>query len=251
MLNIVSVEKRFGEILALSGITVSFDRDETVGLIGPNGSGKSTLVNVVTAMYGPDSGQILFQGKDIANSKPHRISRMGIARTFQNLRLFTRMTVLGNVEAAQYGMPGNGFFQFLPADRQNARNLRRKAEWALVQVGLQDVRNRLAGSLPLPQLRRLEIARILARDPELVFLDEPAGGMTPAESEDMARLIADCVTPNRTCIVIEHKMELIVHVCARVCVLNAGHLIADGVPGEVFALRAVMEAYLGRAAAHA
>ncbi len=251
MLNLLSVEKRFGEHRALSGITTFFDRNETVGLVGPNGSGKSTLVNVVTAMYGPDGGRVLFQGADITNDEPHRVSRMGIARTFQNLRLFPRMTVLGNVEAAQYGMPGNGFFHFLPADRLVARNQRQKAEWALVQVGLQDVRNRLASSLPLPQLRRLEIARILARDPELVFLDEPAGGMTPAESEDMARLIADCVTPNRTCVVIEHKMELIVHVCARVCVLNAGRLIADGGPGEVFALPAVIEAYLGRAAANA
>ncbi|MCY4140081.1 MAG: ATP-binding cassette domain-containing protein, partial [Rhodobacteraceae bacterium] len=175
MLNLMSVEKRFGELPALSGVTAFFGRNETVGLVGPNGSGKSTLVNVVTAMYGPDGGRVLFRGADITNDEPHRISRMGIARTFQNLRLFPRMTVLGNVEAAQYGMPGNGFFRILPADRRIARNLRRKAERAVVQVGLQDVRNRLASSLPLPQLRRLEIARVLARDPELVFLDEPAG----------------------------------------------------------------------------
>ncbi|MDE2791870.1 MAG: ATP-binding cassette domain-containing protein [Paracoccaceae bacterium] len=251
MLNLVSVEKRFGELHALSEITISFGPNETVGLIGPNGSGKSTLVNVVTATYGPDAGQILFRGTDITSHEAHRISRLGIARTFQNLRLFQRMTVIGNVEAAQYGMPGNVFFRFRPDDRRNARNFRQKAEWALEQVGLQDVRNRLASSLPLPQLRRLEIARILARDPELVFLDEPAGGMTPTESEDMARLIADCVAPNRTCIVIEHKMDLIAHVCARVCVLNAGQLIADGDPEEVFVLPTVIEAYLGRAAAHA
>ena len=202
-------------------------------------------------MYGPDGGQVLFQGVDITNHEPHQVSRMGIARTFQNLRLFPQMTVLGNVEAAQHGIPGNGLLQFLASERHVARKLRQKAEWALVQVGLQDVRDRLASSLPLPQLRRLEIARILARDPELVFLDEPAGGMTPVEAEDMARLIADCVTPNRTCVVIEHKMELIVHVCTRVCVLNAGCLIADGDPGEVFALPTVIEAYLGRTAVHA
>ena len=170
MLSLVSVEKRFGKLRALSGITASFGRNETVGLIGPNGSGKSTLVNVVTAMYGPDGGQVLYQGADITNDEPHRVSRMGIARTFQNLRLFPRMSVLGNVEAAQYGMPGNGLLpRSCPRIGNVARNQRQKAEYALTQVGLQDVRDRLASSLPLPQLRRLEIARILARDPELVY----------------------------------------------------------------------------------
>ena len=249
MLNLVSIDKRFGKLPALSGITVGIGRNETVGLIGPNGSGKTTLVNVVTAMYGPDSGQILFHGTDVTRLGAHQIFRTGIARTFQNLRVFPRMTVLGNVEAAQYGIPGNSLLHLLLGNRRTARSFRDNAEWALEQVGLQDVRDRLASALPLPQLRRLEIARILARNPELVFLDEPAGGMTPAESEDMARLIVECVAPGRTCIVIEHKMELIVQVCSRVCVLDAGHLIADGEPGEVFALPAVMEAYLGREAA--
>ncbi|MDE0113319.1 MAG: ABC transporter ATP-binding protein [Albidovulum sp.] len=249
MLNLVSIDKRFGNLPALSGITIEFGRNETVGLIGPNGSGKTTLVNVATAMYGPDSGKILFKGADITNLRAHSIFRLGIARTFQNLRHFPRMTALANVEAAQYGIPGNSLLHLLLGNRRTARSLRENAEWALEQVGLQDVRDRLANALPLPQLRRLEIARILARDPELVFLDEPAGGMTPSESEDMARLIVERVTPNRTCIVIEHKIELIVQVCSRVCVLDAGLLIADGNPRQVLALPAVAEAYLGREAA--
>ncbi len=251
MLSLVSVDKRFGKLSALSGISLEFGRNETVGLIGPNGSGKTTLVNLVTGMYGPDSGQVLFRNTDITNLGAHRIFRLGVARTFQNLRLFSRMTVLGNVEAAQYGTRGNSFIHLLLGDGLARGSIREKAEWALETVGLQDDRNRLADTLPLPQLRRLEIARVLACDPELVFLDEPAGGMTPAESEDMARLIADCVTPNRTCIVIEHKIELIVQVCARVCVLNAGLLVADGDPGEVLSLPAVTDIYLGREATHA
>ena len=251
MLSLVSVDKRFGKLPALSGISIEFGRNETVGLIGPNGSGKSTLVNVVTGMYGPDSGRILFGGTDITNLGAHLIFRLGIARTFQNLRLLPRMTVLGNVEAAQYGTSGNSFLHLLFGNRKVTGSIREKAEWALEMVGLQDDRNRLASALPLPQLRRLEIARILASDPELVFLDEPAGGMTPAESEDMARLIVDRVTPNRTCIVIEHKIELIVQVCTRVCVLDAGLLIADGDPDEVLALPEVEEVYLGPEATHA
>ena len=245
MLNLVSVEKRFGNLAALTGITVEFGRTETVGLIGPNGSGKTTLVNLATGMHGPDGGRVLFRGKDISGLGAHLIFRLGIARTFQNLRLFPRMTVLGNVEAVQYGTPGSGFLRLLPGNRHAALSIREKAEWALEAVGLQNDRNRLANALPLPQLRRLEIARVLACDPKLVFLDEPAGGMTPAESEDMARLIADCVTPNRTCIVIEHKIELIMQVCTRLCVLNAGRMVADGDPGEVLSLPAVTEVYLG------
>ncbi|MYG28770.1 MAG: ABC transporter ATP-binding protein [Boseongicola sp. SB0677_bin_26] len=245
MLNLVSLEKRFGNLLALSGITIGFGRAETVGLIGPNGSGKTTLVNLATGMHGPDSGRILFRGTDITGFGAHRIFRLGVARTFQNLRLFPRMTVLGNVEAARYGIPGNGLLDLLPGGRRSRGSNREKAEWALETVGLQDDRNRLANALPLPRLRRLEIARVLACDPALVFLDEPAGGMTPAESEDMARLIVDRVTPNRTCIVIEHKIELIMQVCTRLCVLDAGQLVADGDPGEVLSLPAVTEVYLG------
>lgn len=251
MLRFVSINKSFGNMPVLAGISTEFGQSETVGLIGPNGSGKTTLVNVATGMHGPTAGQVLFRGEDITGLAAHRISRLGIARTFQNLRLFPRMTVLGNVEAAQNGMPGDSLYQLMFGDREAKRSRRQKAEWALEQVGLQDDRSRLAKSLPLPQLRRLEIARVLARDPALVFLDEPAGGMTPAETEDMARLIADRVTPGRACIVIEHKMDLIARVCARVCVLHVGKMIADGAPKQVFALPQVIEAYLGRGTVHA
>ena len=147
MLSLVSVGKRFGKLSALSEVTLEFGRNETVGLIGPNGSGKTTLVNLATGMYGPDSGQILFRNADIANLEAHRIFRLGVARTFQNLRLFPRMTVLGNVEAGQYGTPGNGLIHLLLGDRQARGSIREKAEWALATVGLQDDRNRLADTL--------------------------------------------------------------------------------------------------------
>ena len=244
MLSLAAVDKWFGKLPALSGITIEFGRDETVGLIGPNGSGKTTLVNLVTGMYGPDSGRILLHDTDITNLGAHQIFRLGVARTFQNLRLFRCMTVMGNVEAAQYGNSGS-FLHLLIGGRRATGSIGEKAEWALEKVGLQDDRDRLVDALPLPQLRRLEIARVLACEPDLVFLDEPAGGMTPAESEDIARLIVDCVTPNRTCVVIEHKIDLIMQVCTRLCVLNAGQLVAEGEPGEVLSLPEVTEVYLG------
>ena len=246
MLSLEAICKRFGDVEVLSGISIDIKKGDIVGLVGPNGSGKTTLINVVTGMHDADAGRVLYGGRDIIGLGSHHISRSGIARTFQNLRLFPRMTVLENVDAAQHGLPSYNLYQLMFGDREVDKNHRQKSEWALEQVGLVDERDRLAKTLPLPQLRRLEIARILARDPELVFLDEPAGGMTPAESEAMAMLIADRVTPGRTSIVIEHKMNLIAQVCRRVCVLNAGILIADEKPDVVFNLPQVIEAYLGR-----
>ena len=246
MLSLEAICKRFGDVEVLSDISIEIEKGDTVGLVGPNGSGKTALINVVTGMHDADAGRVVYGGRDITGLGSHQISRSGIARTFQNLRLFPRMTVLENVNAAQHGLPSYNLYQLMFGDREVDKNHRQKSEWALEQVGLADERDRLAKTLPLPQLRRLEIARILARDPELVFLDEPAGGMTPAESEAMAMLIADRVTPGRTSIVIEHKMNLIAQVCRRVCVLNAGILIADEKPDVVFTLPQVIEAYLGR-----
>ena len=233
MLALEGLEKRFGALAALAGIDLEVAAGEVLGIIGPNGSGKTTLLNAVTGVYAPSAGRISFRGTDITGWKGHRIARLGIARTFQNVRLFGTMTVFQNVRAAQHGRP-------VPS-RAGARSV----ESVLDEVGLLGERDVLASHLPLPARRRLEVARLLAVDAHLVLLDEPAGGMTPAETAEMARLIREVVAPGRTCVVIEHKMALISGVCSRLCVLDFGAKIAEGSPDEVLANPMVREVYLG------
>ena len=233
MLTLEGLEKRFGALAALAGIDLEVAAGEVLGIIGPNGSGKTTLLNTVTGVYAPSAGRISFRGTDITGWKGHRIARLGIARTFQNVRLFPTMTVFQNVRAAQHGQPA--------PSRAGARSV----ESVLDEVGLLEEREVLANHLPLPARRRLEVARLLAVDAHLVLLDEPAGGMTPAETAEMARLIREVVAPGRTCVVIEHKMALIAGVCSRLCVLDFGSKIAEGSPDEVLANPMVREVYLG------
>ena len=213
---------------------------------GPNGSGKTTLLNTVTGVYRQAAGRISFQGADITGWKGHRIARLGIVRTFQNIRLFPTMTVFENVWATQHSRVSGGLLGLLRSRPTRRCGDTRRVEEMLELVGLLKDREVLAKHLPLPARRRLEVARALTIDPPLVFLDEPAGGMTPAETADMARLIHEVVAPNRTCVVIEHKMALIASVCTRLCVLDFGRKIAEGLPGEVFADAKVRQAYLGR-----
>ena len=233
MLALEGLEKRFGALAALAGIDLEVAAGEVLGIIGPNGSGKTTLLNAVTGVYAPSAGRISFRGTDITGWKGHRIARLGIARTFQNVRLFGTMTAFQNVRAAQHGRP-------VPSGA-GARSV----ESVLDEVGLLEERDVLASHLPLPARRRLEVARLLAVDAHLVLLDEPAGGMTPAETAEMARLIREVVAPGRTCVVIEHKMALISGVCSRLCVLDFGAKIAEGSPDEVLANPMVREVYLG------
>ena len=209
MLALRKVEKRFGALNALDGVDLDVAAGEVLGIIGPNGSGKTTLLNTVTGVYPPSTGRISFQGADITGWRGHRIARLGIVRTFQNIRLFPTMTVFENVWAAQHSrVPGGlpGLLRSRPTRRCGDTG---RVEEMLELFGLLNDREVLAKSLPLPARRRLEVARALTIDPPLVFLDEPAGGMTPAETADMARLIHEVVAPGRTCVVIEHKMALI------------------------------------------
>ena len=245
MLALSGIEKRFGALAALGGIDLEVASGEILGIIGPNGSGKTTLLNTVTGVYPPSAGRISIRGTDVTGWKGHRIARLGVARTFQNIRLFPTMSVFQNVWAAQHGRVSGGLLGLLRSRPTRGRGDTSRVEKVLEQTGLLRHREVLARHLPLPARRRLEVARALAVDAELVLLDEPAGGMTPAETADMARLIREVVAPGRTCVVIEHKMALIAGVCTRLCVLDFGRKIAEGLPHEVLGRAKVREVYLG------
>ena len=243
------LSKAFGGLLAVAELDLAIAPGELVGLIGPNGAGKTTVFNLITGLTPVSAGRIFFAGQEITGLKPHQITALGIARTFQNIRLFKELSVFDNVRIAchlhtRYGLVEG--FTHLGRFADEERQLAEKARHLLALFGLEDMAGIPAGSLPYGAQRRLEIARALATEPRLLLLDEPAAGMNPHETTELMRTIAWLRDEFKlTVLLIEHDMRLVMGICERIYVLDYGQLIAEGTPAEIRTNRRVIEAYLG------
>lgn len=249
LLEVNDLAKYFGGLPALSEVGITVERGKVTALIGPNGAGKTTLINCLSGVLQPDSGSIYFAGQEITGRPPHEVARMGMARTFQNLRIFPRMTVVDNVLCGLTTKAGKSIFEALlrpPRLRHRERSLRLQAMEALDIFGLADKADWLAGSLPYGDKKRVEMARAFVSQPLLTLLDEPVAGLNPDETAKVASLIRHMRFIGRTMVLVEHDMELVMEVSDHVVVLDGGQRIASGTPEEVRHNPLVLEAYLGR-----
>ena len=249
MLEIRDLTKHFGGIRAVDGVNLRLAEGELAGLIGPNGSGKTTVFNLVTGIYRPDGGTITLAGKNLVGIAPHRINRLGIARTFQNIRLFRSLTVMDNVRIAHHSHLEYGPVSALCRTGRFYRGEKKLQETVdnyLSIFMLQNKKNVIAGNLSYGDQRKLEVARALASEPRVLLLDEPAAGMNPYEVGKLMEFILGIRERFRLSILlIEHQMRLVMGICERVAVMDFGQVIAKGIPAEIRENRDVIEAYLG------